>query len=135
MISLLFLPVASAIVITATVIHFGWEKLVCWELYAAEQFTWIVGSSNTFLLRNTEIVCRNEHLHIADNLNDCEKTDSRKHDTVWIAGFKFAAKVFANAVRNPAAYVANMRRTVANAGGKTNWLGYLAGSFWQNSCR
>ena len=53
----------------------GREKFVKREFYLLELVAGIVGCACAFLFRYTEIVNRNEHLYIANKLNNREKSD------------------------------------------------------------
>ena len=53
-----------------------WEEFVDRELDSSECVTRILVVTGTFLVRNTEIVCWNKHLHISFKLYDCEDTKS-----------------------------------------------------------
>ena len=53
----------------------GREKFVKREFYPLELVAGIVGCACAFLFRYTEIVNRNEHLYIANKLNNREKPE------------------------------------------------------------
>ena len=53
----------------------GREKLVGGEFNAPEQLAGIVAGRHAFLFRDTEVVGRNQHLHIAHDLYDDEQAD------------------------------------------------------------
>ncbi len=70
-------------------------------------------------------------MHISDDLNNGENSDCSINGTVG-REIKLAAKVIADAIRNPAAGFAAMGLAVADSGGEANWFRNLTGRLWQH---
>ena len=118
-------------VLSAKVRHFRREKLIGWEINAAKQLTGVIRCSHTFLIRDTEIISGYQHLDIAYNLHDGEQADGGIYNARFCAGVELTTVPAADTFGDPAADV-RMAGAVAQAGGKTDRLRNLYGSFRQN---
>lgn len=114
----------------AEVSYSGREEFICGEFDVTEHFTGVVRRGYTFFLGHTEIIGRNQHLHIANNLHDGEKADGHKY-AATPRRFEAAAITFADAFRDTTAALAGRRR-ITQAGRKADGTGYLYAGFRQN---
>lgn len=92
---------------------FGREELAGGEVDAPEQLAGVVAGSHALLLRDAEIVGRDQHLHIAHDLDDGEQPDGDVHVVPLRSGIEFPAVSPADALGDPAVGLAAAQRSVA----------------------
>ena len=101
------------------------EKFIGREFNAAEQFTGILRAGNTFLMRNTEVIGRNQHLYVALQLYNAEQTDGDQYLFIRFRTDKFAAIPPQNGFRNTEGRHTGMTASFGQLGTQRYRFGYL----------
>ena len=117
-------------VLSAKIRHLRREDLSGWEIDAAKQLTGIIRCGHTFLIRNAEIISRNQHLDIALNLYNGENTNGGINHFTSVLCAEVSAVLFADTLRNPAAAVAALP-IFTQLRGQSNGIGDLYSGFGQ----
>ena len=96
-----------------------WKKVFHRELNFLEHFTRITGGIFTFLIRDTEIVCRNHHLDFTLQLNDGKQTECNIDLFAYLNILEVSANLCADLAWDHRAWTAGFCRTLHIAAGKT----------------
>lgn len=74
---MLFLVVVTTteVVVITEIAGSGREEVVCWEFNLSENIAGLFVGVVALLFGDAEIIHRNEHLNVSDNLNYCEKSE------------------------------------------------------------
>ena len=78
------------------------KKLIRRKLDSTEQFTRVIGRADTFFFRHAEIICGDQHLHIAHQLYNGKNTDRRQHNSIACCLIETAVKCGTDFLRNAA---------------------------------
>lgn len=123
---------AGAMALTEGISGLGREKFIGREINAAEHIAGTVGGGGgALLLRDAEIVRRDQHLHIAHNLHDGEQPH-RDINAAAAVAVEPTAVPAADPVGNMAAGV-TVRAAVLHIGGQTDRLRYLDAGLGQHT--
>ena len=123
------LTAAAAAAAAAGISRFRREKGVGWEINAAEHFTRIVACGRAFLCRNAEIVGRNQHLYVADDLYNGKQPNGHENTAAALC-VKIAAEPFTDIIRNLITRAA-AGTCIANPCREPYGIRYLADRFGQ----
>ena len=127
---MLFAAAVIPVVVVCNVLRSGREELLHREANLLEQIAGIVGSSGALLIRDTEIVDRNEHLNISLQLDDGKYAVGYVYDLFRSAAAQRPSEAAAYAIGNDAAFAAAVAAAPALAGiayprGKNDRVGHL----------
>ena len=106
------------------------EKLIGWEIDAAEQLTGIIRCGHALFIRNAEIISRYQHLDIALNLYNGENTNGGINHFTSVLCAEVSAILFADTLRNPAATITAVP-IFTQLRGQSNGIGNLYSGFGQ----
>ena len=123
---LLFIVAAASVVKIA---HSGREKFIGGEVDLTEQLARVVGRGDAFLIRDAEVIGRNQHGYVAYNLYNGKNTDGSVNNFLRIAAIESTVQTLADFFRQAAATGFAAAARFANSRGKTDRIRNLNNCF------